>query len=69
MVDVVISGAPVRAGIGEALVRAYARRGAAVTLVERRERPLEFLDREIVDELDEAFRAMRVAAMREPRPD
>ena len=46
--------------IGIEYTSIFAALGVAVTLVERRERPLEFLDREIVDELFHQMRARNV---------
>jgi NAD(P) transhydrogenase len=46
--------------IGIEYASIFAALGVAVTLVERRERPLEFLDREIVDELLHQMRARNV---------
>ena len=43
--------------IGIEYASIFAALGVAVTLVERRDRPLEFLDREIVDELLHQMRA------------
>ena len=43
--------------IGIEYASIFAALGVAVTLVERRERPLEFLDREIVDELIHQMRS------------
>ena len=47
--------------IGIEYASIFAALGVAVTLVERRERPLEFLDREIVDELVHQMRNRNVA--------
>ena len=46
--------------IGIEYASIFAALGVAVTLVERRERPLEFLDREIVDELIHQMRNRNV---------
>jgi NAD(P) transhydrogenase len=46
--------------IGIEYTSIFAALGVAVTLIERRERPLEFLDREIVDELMHQMRARNV---------